>query len=80
MKKEVEIFNNPQKKKRFLVIFFASLIVLLIVDLFIHKHPEFPWEGVPEFFAVYGFVSCVLFIFIAKILRLIIKRDEHYYD
>jgi hypothetical protein len=80
MKKGLNIFNTPQKKKWFLVIFFVSLLVLLVVDLFIHKHAEFPWEGAPEFFAVYGFVSCVLFIFIAKILRLIIKRDEHYYD
>ena len=32
----------------------------------------FPWEEAPEFFAVYGFVSCVLLIFIAKVLRLFI--------
>ena len=80
MKKELKIFDNPQKNKRFMVIFYISLAVLLLVDFFIHKHAEFPWEEIPEFFAVYGFVSCVLFIFIAKILRLIIKRDEHYYD
>ena len=49
-------------------------------DFFIHKHGEFPWEGYPEFFAVYGFVSCVALIFIAKVLRLFIKRDENYYD
>jgi len=33
-----------------------------------------------EFFAVYGFVSCVALIFIAKILRKIVKRKENYYD
>ena len=80
VKKVLKIFDKPQNVKRFLVIFYISLVVLLIVDLFIHKHAEFPWGGAPEFFAVYGFVSCVLLIFIAKILRMIIKRDEHYYD
>jgi hypothetical protein len=80
LKRELKIFDNPRNVKRFLVIFYISLVVLLLVDFFIHKHAEFPWEGAPEFFAVYGFVSCVLLIFIAKILRLIIKRDEHYYD
>ena len=80
MKKELKIFDKPQNIKRFLYLFFASLAALLIVDLFIHKHAEFPWEGALDFFAAYGFISCVLLIFIAKILRLIIKRDEHYYD
>ncbi len=54
--------------------------MLLIVDIFIHKHAEFPWEGALDFFAVYGFVSCVLLIFIAKALRIFIKKDEDYYD
>lgn len=80
MKKELKIFDKPQNIKRFLYLFFASLAVLLIIDIFIHKHAEFPWEGALDFFAAYGFISCVLLIFIAKILRLIIKRDEHYYD
>ena len=80
MKKEFKIFDKPRNVKRFLVIFYISLAVLLIVDFFIHKHAEFSWEGVPEFFAVYGFGSCVLLIFIAKLLRLFIKRDENYYD
>jgi hypothetical protein len=80
MKRELKIFDKPQNVKRFLYFFFASLVVLLIVDFFIHKHAEFPWEGALDFFAAYGFISCVLLIFIAKILRLIIKRNENYYD
>jgi len=79
MKKELKIFDKPENVKRFLSIFYISLIVLLIIDFFIHKHPEFPWEGAPNFFAAYGFVSCVLLIFIAKILRIFLKRDESYY-
>lgn len=80
MKKELKIFDNPKNVKILLRIFYASLVVLLIADFFIHKHAEFPWEDAPNFFAAYGFVSCVLLIFIAKILRLFIKKDEKYYD
>ena len=80
MKRELKIFDKPENVKRFLRFFYASLVVLLIVDFFIHKHADFPWEAATDFFAVYGFVSCVLLIFIAKILRLLIKRDENYYE
>jgi hypothetical protein len=80
MKKELKIFDKPENVKKFLGLFYASLVVLLIVDFFVHKHAEFPWEGATDFFAVYGFISCVALIFIAKVLRLFVKRDEEYYD
>ncbi|MGD8513003.1 MAG: hypothetical protein PVG85_03550 [Deltaproteobacteria bacterium] len=66
--------------KRLLGFFYAFLVVLLIVDFFVHKHADFPWEDAPGFFAAYGFGSCVLLIFIAKACRIFIKRDEDYYD
>jgi hypothetical protein len=80
MKKELKIFDKPENVKRLLKFFYASLILLLIIDFFIHKHAEFPWEGVPNFFAAYGFISCVLLIFIAKLLRIFIKRKENHYE
>ena len=80
MKRELKIFDKPENVKRFLRFFYAFLVLLLIIDFFIHKHADFPWEGATNFFALYGFVSCVLLIFIAKLLRLFIKRDEDYYD
>ncbi|MDJ0811704.1 MAG: hypothetical protein QNJ01_16485 [Desulfobacterales bacterium] len=78
--RELKLFDDPKNVKRLLVIFFASLLVLLIVDFFIHKHADFPWEEAPNFFAAYGFVSCVFLIFIARILRPMIMRDEDYYE
>lgn len=80
MKKELRIFDSKKNVKRLLGFFYASLVVLLIVDFFIHKHADFPWEESPNFFAVYGYVSCVGLIFIAKALRLFIRKDESYYD
>ena len=80
MKKELTVFDNPRNVKRFLILFYCCLVLLLVIDPFIHKHGEFPWEDAPEFFAAYGFVSCVLLIFIARLLRRWVKRDEDYYE
>ena len=55
-------------------------LLLLLLDLVIDKHGYFPWEGAPQFFAAYGFASCVVVITIAKILRFFLKGGEDYYD
>jgi hypothetical protein len=55
-------------------------VVLLIAEFFIHPHPAFYFEQIKGFSAVYGFFSCVLLIFLAKLLRLIVMKKEDYYD
>ncbi|MCG6879788.1 MAG: hypothetical protein LJE96_11670 [Deltaproteobacteria bacterium] len=75
------LFDDPKNVKILLGCFYASLGVLLLIELFIHKHPHFEWEAWPEFFAVYGFVACVVLVIVAKyFLRPLVKRDEDYYD
>lgn len=75
------LFDKPENVQRLLRGFGALLISLLGIDLFISKHPYFPWEEWPEFYAVYGFVACVCLVLAAKyILRPIVKRKETYYD
>ena len=75
------LFDKPRNIKILLRSFFSSLLVLLIIDFFIHEHALFPWEEWPEFYAVYGFVACVVLVVAAKyILRPLVKRREDYYD
>ena len=74
------LFDSPRNVKSLLWLFYASLGVLLVIDFFIHKHPDFPWEAKANFCAAYGFVSCVGLIFIAKLVRRLVQRDEDYYD
>ena len=78
--KESTFLDSPKNRKRIRTAFYIALIVLLIVDFFIHKHGHFSWEEAPAFFASYGFIACVGLIFAAKGLRLIVKRKEDYYD
>lgn len=80
MKKELTSFDKPGNVRILLICFYISLGVLLIADFFIDKHAEFPWEAYPDFFAAYGFISCVLLIYIAKLLRRLVKRREDYYQ
>lgn len=75
------LFDKPRNVKILLGCFFSSLVVLLILEFFVHKHPHFPWEGWLEFYAVFGFVACVVLVVAAKyILRPLVKRREDYYD
>ena len=75
------LFDNPKNVKILLGCFYVSLVVLLLIEFLLHKHPHFGWEAWPEFFAVYGFVACVVLVIVAKyFLRPLVKRDEDYYD
>jgi len=82
MKNEKEyLFDKPKNVKRLLGIFYGILVLLLIGDFFIRKHTYFAWESWPDFYAVYGFVACVVLVLVAKyILRPLVKRGEDYYD
>jgi len=75
------LFDRPGNVKRLLGCFYGSLFVLLGLEVFVHKHPHFGWEKWPEFYAVYGFIACVVLVLVAKyVLRPLVKRREDYYD
>ncbi len=80
MKKSQYIFDTPRNVKRLLICFYCSLGGLLAAEFFIHPHPAFYFENFKGFSAMYGFFSCVLLIFLAKILRMIVMKKETYYD
>ena len=58
---------------------------MLSLDFIIHRHPsfaagEFTAEGWFGFYAIYGFIACVLLVLIATQLRKILMRAEDYHD
>lgn len=79
-KKELTLFDSPRNRRRVRWTLFGVCLLLLFLDIFIPKHGKFYWENAPNFFAGYGFISCVSLILIARGLRKILKRDEDYYD
>lgn len=81
IEEELALFDKPQNVKRLLYGFYACVVLLVSVDLFYHKHTIFPWEGYFGFYAVFGFVACVILVIVAKyVLRPLVMRKEDYYD
>lgn len=80
-KEKSHMFDNPKNVKRLLALFFTAVVLLFVIDLFVHKHAHFPWEHWPVFYAIFGFVACVLLVLISRfVLRPLVKRGEDYYE
>ncbi len=79
-RRELTIFDSPRNRARVRKYFYICLLILLGIDYWLPKHGHFAWEEAYAFYAVYGFVGCVSLIFIAKVLRMLVKRKEDYYD
>lgn len=81
MDKIVEYFERPEVGKAVRYIFYASLVLLLISEFFIEKHPYFHWAAFPTFFAAYGFLSCAVIIAVSKLIgKFWLQKGEDYYD
>lgn len=74
------LFDNPKNIKRVLHILYGCCAVLLVFDFVIHRHVTHSWENLWGFYPVYGFVGCVILVFVATWLRTFLMRDENYYE
>ena len=66
--------------KRLIRALLAICAVLVGADLFVHRHVEAPLEGLPGFYAAYGFIGCAILVLAAKEMRKVVMRPEDYYD
>ncbi len=81
LNKIVLFFERPEVGKRVKQLFVLSLALLLVLEIFVEKHPYFPWAGTYSFYAVYGFFACAVIIAFSKIIgRFWLQRGEDYYD
>ena len=55
-------------------------VILFVADAFYDKHPHFIAETYFGFFGIFGFVVCVGLVLTAKVMRILLKRGEDYYD
>ncbi len=74
------IFDNPDNVQRVLYLLYFCCAILFLLDFIIHRHKIHPWEGLLGFYAVYGFVGCVVLVLVAKWMRTFLMRDEDYYN
>ncbi len=77
---KTHLFDKPENVERLLKGFYGICILLVAADFVFHRHIGFVWERIPAFYALYGFVACVVLVVIAKKMRKVVMRKEDYYD
>ncbi len=77
-----EIFEDPNITKKIRYVIYAAIIILVIIDVFMHRHHVyFFWDNIPGFSAVLGIVTCFVIIYVAKILgKIWLQKKGDYYD
>ncbi|MCX8083915.1 MAG: hypothetical protein N3C60_03240 [Calditerrivibrio sp.] len=79
--KEFEFFDKPESIVLLKRYFYGVLIILVLLDLIVPKHPHYGWENLFGAYAIYGFFSCVLIVIVSKLLgKLWLQKPENYYD
>lgn len=66
--------------KRLWAVFIALLAATVLADLAIEHHPYFALDGTFGFGAWFGLISCVAMVGFAKLLGVVLKRPDTYYD
>ena len=74
------LFDNPRNVTWLMRIFYAICVLLLVLDFVLYRKVYMSWEKLPLFYALYGFVACVVLVVIAKQMRVLLMRKEDYYD
>jgi hypothetical protein len=80
MSKKQHLFDNPRNVRLLVRGLVICCVILFGLDFVLHRHVEHPWESFPGFYAIYGFIACVILVLIARELRKLVMRDEDYYD
>jgi protein-S-isoprenylcysteine O-methyltransferase Ste14 len=73
-------FDKPNNIKWMLRVFYLICVLLVALDFIVHRHIYLDFEKIPTFYALYGFVACVVLVLLAKIMRLMLMRSETYYE
>lgn len=79
-KEQQHFFDKKENITLVLRVFYALCALLLVLDLFIHRHIYHDWEKLPGFYPLFGFIACVVLVLIATRMRDFLMRDEDYYE
>lgn len=79
-KKEFDYFDKPENIKKLWIMLYAICVLVIIPDFFTHRHAYFGVDSIFGFFALLGFASCAVLILFSKLVGLVLKVKEDYYD
>ena len=60
--------------------FAVGLAITVAAEAITDRHAYSALDGMPGFNAWYGFGACVVMILLAKLLGVVLKRRDNYYD
>lgn len=72
--------DQPGSVTRIIQMLCGVSALTVLADLFYVKHGHWHFQDFMGFDAAYGFVACVGLVIAAKGLRVLLMRDEDYYD
>ena len=79
-KKEFDYFDRPENIRKLWIMLYVICGLLVVPDFFTHTHTYFGFDGFVGFYALLGFVSCAALILFSKLVALVLKEKEDYYD
>ncbi|RJX28323.1 MAG: hypothetical protein C4531_12095 [Desulfurivibrio sp.] len=79
-KKEFDYFDRPETIKKLWILLYIVCVLTVIPDFFTDRHAYFGFDGYFGFFALLGFISCAVLILFSKLVALVLKTKEDYYD
>lgn len=71
---------RPGTPRKLWIAGIVILLLTIVAEPFITLHPHFSIESLFSFYALFGFVSCVVMVVFAKLLGFLVKRKDDYYD
>ena len=74
------MFDHKKNIKRVLRALIVLCVASFAVDFVYHRHVVHPFEALWGFYAIYGFVACVILVLLAKQMRKWLMRSEDYYE
>lgn len=74
------LFDNPRNVRLVVRGLTWTCVLLVALELLVHRHLSHDWEALFGFYALYGFVACVLLVLLAAEMRKLVMRDEDYYE
>ena len=72
--------DDPRNVNKIVYALYAVCALLVFVDLLSAKDDHFHFEQWFGFFGFFGFIACVGLVLAARLMRVVLKREEDYYD
>ena len=76
---QVHWLVRPTTIRRLSIISIIVLALTVVPDFFLPDYGHFGIDSTFGFYAWYGFITCAVMVFVAKLLGLFLKRKDDYY-